>query len=135
MLTSRGKPKAVLISVEAFERLRQMPRQDDRWAAWLAESDALAADILKRRGGWPLDMDAALAADRAELRRAMRQTRVIDASFAIKTVLPGPLQTPLRSLMTQWMRDGDTIYAPALWRYETTSTLTKLVHFKDLCYE
>lgn len=53
MLTSRGKRKAVLISVEDFERLRQMPRQDDRWAAWLAESDALAADILKRRGGRP----------------------------------------------------------------------------------
>ena len=67
ILTSRGKPKAVLISVEDYERLRQKPRQDDKWAAWLAESDALAADILKRRGGQPLDLDAILAADRADL--------------------------------------------------------------------
>jgi prevent-host-death family protein len=67
VLTSRGKPKAVLISVEDFERLQQKPRQDDKWAAWLAESDALAADILKRRGGQPLDLDAILAADRADL--------------------------------------------------------------------
>jgi predicted nucleic acid-binding protein len=34
--------------------------------------------------------------------------------------------------MTQWKQEGDTIYVPALWRYETTSTLTKLVYFKDL---
>jgi prevent-host-death family protein len=67
ILTSRGKPKAVLISVEDFERLRQKPRQDDQWTAWLARSDALAADILKRRGGQPLDLDAILAADRADL--------------------------------------------------------------------
>lgn len=67
ILTSRGKPKAVLISVEDYERLRQKRRQDDKWAAWLAESDALAADILERRGGQPLDLDAILAADRADL--------------------------------------------------------------------
>ena len=67
VLTSRGKPKAVLISLEDFERLHQKARQDDKWAAWLAESDALAADILKRRGGQPLDLDAILAADRADL--------------------------------------------------------------------
>ena len=28
--------------------------------------------------------------------------------------------------------DGDTTYVPALWCYETTSTLTKLIHFKAL---
>jgi predicted nucleic acid-binding protein len=62
----------------------------------------------------------------------MPRTRVIDASFAIKIVLPGPLQAPLRALMTRWKQESDTIYAPTLWRYEITSTLTKLVHFKDL---
>jgi len=62
----------------------------------------------------------------------MKRTRVIDANFAIKTALPGPLQTPLRSTLTQWRQDGDTTYVPALWRYETTSTLTKLIHFKAL---
>jgi prevent-host-death family protein len=67
VLTSRGKPKAALISVEDFERLRQKPRGDDKWADWIARSDALAADILARRGGKPLDVDALLAADRADL--------------------------------------------------------------------
>ncbi len=67
VLTSRGKPKAVLISIEDFQRLQQKPRQDDQWEAWLAESDALAAEILARRGGRPLDIDALLEADRADL--------------------------------------------------------------------
>lgn len=67
VLTSRGKPKAVLISVEDYERLRQKPHQDDKWAAWVARSDALAAQILAQRDGKPLDIDALLAADRADL--------------------------------------------------------------------
>lgn len=67
VLTSRGKPKAALISVEDFERLRAKPHEDEEWAAWLAESAALGAEIMKRRGGEPLNLDAALAADRAEL--------------------------------------------------------------------
>ena len=67
VLTSRGKPKAVLISVEDYERLREKPAQTEKWADWVARSDALAADILARRGGKPLDIDALLAADRADL--------------------------------------------------------------------
>lgn len=62
----------------------------------------------------------------------MPQTRVIDANFALKTTIRDPLQPRLQALMTQWRRDGDTIYAPTLWRYETTSTLTKLIHLKSL---
>jgi hypothetical protein len=34
---------------------------------WLAKSDALAADILARRKGKPLDIDALLQGDRADL--------------------------------------------------------------------
>lgn len=67
VLTSRGKPKAALISVEDFERLRAKPSQEDKWADWMARSDALAADILASRGGRPLDIDALLQADRADL--------------------------------------------------------------------
>ena len=67
VLTSRGKPKAVLISLEDFERLQQKPTQATKWADWVARSDALAADILARRHGEPLDIDALLAADRADL--------------------------------------------------------------------
>lgn len=67
ILTSRGKPKAALISIEDYERLRQKPTQAEKWADWVARSDALAADILAQRGGKPLDIDALLAADRADL--------------------------------------------------------------------
>jgi prevent-host-death family protein len=67
VLTSRGKPKAALISIEDFERLQQKPTQAAKWADWVARSDALAADILARRHGEPLDIDALLAADRADL--------------------------------------------------------------------
>ena len=67
VLTSRGKPKAALISIEDFERLHQKPTQATKWADWVARSDALAADILARRNGEPLDIDALMAADRADL--------------------------------------------------------------------
>ncbi len=67
VLTSRGKPKAVLISIEDFERLRAKPHQEDKWADWMARSDALAADITASRGGRPLDIDALLEANRADL--------------------------------------------------------------------
>lgn len=66
ILTSRGKPKAALISIEDYERLRQKPAQTEKWADWVARSDALAAEILAQRGGKPLDIDALLAADRAD---------------------------------------------------------------------
>ena len=39
----------------------------------------------------------------------MKRTRVIDANFAIKAALPGPLQTPLRSALMQWRHDEDTM--------------------------
>ena len=69
ILTSRGKPKAVLVSMADYERLRQEHAQDRlaRWQAWLAESDRLAADILARREGRPLDVDALWQAARADL--------------------------------------------------------------------
>lgn len=69
LLTSRGKPKAALISMADYARLRQ-EQADDRlaqWQAWVAESDKLAAKILARREGHPLDVDALWQAARAEL--------------------------------------------------------------------
>ena len=69
LLTSRGKPKAALVSFEDYQRLEQeQARQDQvRWQAWLAESEKLTADILERRRGVPLDVDALWQAARADL--------------------------------------------------------------------
>lgn len=69
ILTSRGKPKAALVSLEDYERLKQETAEDReaRWQAWLAASDALAARVLERRGGEPLDVDTIWQEARADL--------------------------------------------------------------------
>jgi prevent-host-death family protein len=69
VLTSRGKPKAVLVSVEEYERLKKTESSSGgaRWAAWLAESDKLGAEILARRDGQPLDVEVLWQEARANL--------------------------------------------------------------------
>jgi len=65
----------------------------------------------------------------------MNKTLVIDASFTLRSVLPGPLRTRTKELLAGWGRSGATIRVPALWRYETTSALSKGVHFKEITQE
>jgi prevent-host-death family protein len=69
VLTSRGKPKAALVSIDDYERLEQeeVEKSLAQWEAWLAESEKLATDILARRRGKPLDVDALWQAARADL--------------------------------------------------------------------
>ena len=55
---------------------------------------------------------------------------VIDASIAIKAILPNPLQGYCRAL-AQTFADVQPV-APALWVYETTSAISKAVHFEQL---
>ncbi len=68
VLTSRGKPKAVLISLEDYDRLKAGPSGDSaRWQAWLAESDQLNARVMARRQGQPLDLDEIWSQAREDL--------------------------------------------------------------------
>jgi prevent-host-death family protein len=69
ILTSRGKPKAAIVSMEDYERLEQerVAASLARWEAWLAANEALAEEILARRGGEPLDVDALWKAAREDL--------------------------------------------------------------------
>ena len=69
ILTSRGKPKAALVSMEDYERLLEEDTSEylARWQTWVIESDRLTAEILARRGGEPLDVDALWQAARADL--------------------------------------------------------------------
>jgi prevent-host-death family protein len=69
VLTSRGKPKAAIVSIDDYERLEQeeVEKSLAQWEAWLAESQELAAGILARRQGKPLDVDALWQAARADL--------------------------------------------------------------------
>jgi prevent-host-death family protein len=59
VLTSRGKPKAVLVSLDDYEHLQQTTTAErlSRWQVWLAEADALSAAILARRGVRLIDVD------------------------------------------------------------------------------
>jgi len=59
LLTSRGKPKAALISIEDYERLK---RQDGEaqaagWREWMQQAKELSNAIHERRGGEYIDVD------------------------------------------------------------------------------
>ena len=69
VLTSRGKPKAVLVSVEDYQRLKEGEEGDDRkfWADWLRRADELGRRITEERGGQPLDVENVVRAAKDEL--------------------------------------------------------------------
>ena len=69
VLTSRGKPKAALVGMADYKRL-QREQANERlahWQAWMAEIAKLTAEIMARREGQPLDVDALWQAARADL--------------------------------------------------------------------
>jgi prevent-host-death family protein len=69
VLTSRGKPKAALVSIEDYEHLRRGHASADlaSWQTWLVQADALADEILARRGGAVVSVDDLLRQTREEL--------------------------------------------------------------------
>jgi prevent-host-death family protein len=69
ILTSRGRPKAAIVSIEDYERLEEVETRAtlEHWQAWLVESNTLADQILDRRGGEPIDVDALWDAAREDL--------------------------------------------------------------------
>jgi prevent-host-death family protein len=66
ILTSRGKPKAALISMSDYEQLLRSENRATDIQKWLADTRALSNKIEKRRGQ-PVDVDAILSADRDDL--------------------------------------------------------------------
>jgi len=52
---------------------------------------------------------------------------IIDASVAVKAILPNPLQGHCLALVQTFIEIQPA--APALWAYETTSAIAKSVHF------
>ena len=55
---------------------------------------------------------------------------VIDASVAVKAVLPNSLQPHCLALVTTFAKLQPA--APALWAYETSSAIAKAFHFEEL---
>jgi len=67
VLTSRGKPKAVLISMEEYTKFAGKAQDRmARWKMWLAECTALQDEILARRGGQAIDTQALWEAHEAD---------------------------------------------------------------------
>jgi len=68
VLTSRGKPKAAIVSMEDYARLEREGALATlaQWEAWAAESRQLAAQIMERRAGEPLDVNGVWQAVRSE---------------------------------------------------------------------
>lgn len=77
VLTSHGKPRAALVSMEDYERLERerVHTSLKQWQAWLEDADRLAAGILRRWGGEQLDVDALW--ERAEADREARDDQVL----------------------------------------------------------
>jgi prevent-host-death family protein len=65
ILTSRGKPKAALISIKDYERLQKSENRAGEIQKWLADTRALSTKIEKRQGH--VDADSILATDRDDL--------------------------------------------------------------------
>mgnify|MGYP001556459309 CR=1 FL=1 len=65
----------------------------------------------------------------------MPRSLVVDASFAIRLILPGPQRETFRSQTEHWLNEGYSLLAPTLWVYETTSALCKSTFFGLLTEE
>jgi predicted nucleic acid-binding protein len=59
----------------------------------------------------------------------MPQYLVVDASFSVRLILPGPQRGAFRSRMEQWRQDDYELCAPGLWLYEMTTALCKGAFF------
>jgi len=59
----------------------------------------------------------------------MPKSLVVDASLAIRLILPDPRRSDLQARMAQWLQEGYELVAPDLWLYEMTAALCKAAFF------
>ena len=60
---------------------------------------------------------------------------VVDASLAIKWVLPEPDSHTARVLLNEWTDSGKEMAAPALFAYEVTNIIYRRIGLKLMAYE
>ena len=69
VLTSRGKPKAAIVSMDDYERLSGAGDAVDRLETWLGASDELAARIASKLSGEEYDADSLIETAKADLEK------------------------------------------------------------------
>ncbi len=76
ILTSRNKPKAAIVSIADYEQLLQLSTEASlsRWENWLNENERLSEQILARRQGEALDVDALWQSAKNDLEARDEQT-------------------------------------------------------------
>jgi predicted nucleic acid-binding protein len=62
----------------------------------------------------------------------IESSAVLDASFALRFVLPGAGTARYVEVIDRLRQDGVRLVAPDIWQYETTSGLCKAVHFETV---
>ena len=69
ILTSRGRPKAALVSLDDLEQLRDREKgqRQSAWQEWKRESARLNQIVMAETKGVPPDIDQLLEAARADL--------------------------------------------------------------------
>jgi prevent-host-death family protein len=67
ILTSRGRPKAVLVSLQDYEKIKNVEQSLPQRTAWLDEAQKLAKSIRERRGNNYIDVDSLLDANQRDM--------------------------------------------------------------------
>jgi len=75
VLTSRGRPKAALVSIGDYDLLQKLGgTKSTHWDVWLSGADRIAEEILERRDGIEIDVEALVEAGRED--REMRDEQI-----------------------------------------------------------
>lgn len=59
----------------------------------------------------------------------------VDAGVIVWALLPFPLSDQAEALLARWREEERTLIAPALFAFEVTSALRRLVHLKEITAE
>ena len=62
----------------------------------------------------------------------MNSSVCVDASLIIWTLVPSPWSNRAEALLSNWQRGQVTLVAPALFAFEITSALRRLVYLKEI---
>ncbi len=62
----------------------------------------------------------------------MTSSVCVDASFIIRTLVPGHFSDEAEALLATWLRDQTPLIAPSLLQFEVTSVLRRLVALKEI---